>query len=80
MAKSHVANPPHICYIVVYPNRAEGRNTMETKALLNNLSSLSHRSPILTDMLERLSMEVTNPILNSSPAIKEMQNKEKTKL
>ena len=53
---------------------------METKALLNNLSSLSHRSPILTDMLERLSMEVTNPILNSSPAIKEMQNKEKTKL
>ena len=53
---------------------------METKTLLNSPGSLPSRSPILTDMLERLSGQVSNPILSSSPAIKEMQNKEKTKL
>ena len=52
---------------------------METKALLNNSSSLPSRSPILTDMLERLTTQVGNPILSSSPAIREMQNKEKTR-
>ena len=72
----------HRIYVILVhtPNHVKGRNTVETKSLLNNLSSLPNRSPILIDMLERLSMEVTNPILNSSPAIKEMQNKEKTKL
>ena len=53
---------------------------METKALLNAPSSSSSRSPILADMLEQLSTQAANPILNSSPAIKEMQNKEKDKL
>lgn len=54
--------------------------TMETKALLNNSSSPANRSPILTDMLEQLATQADNPVLGSSPAIKEMQNKEKAKL
>lgn len=53
---------------------------METKALLNNSSSPANRSPILTDMLEQLATQADNPVLGSSPAIKEMQNKEKAKL
>ena len=53
---------------------------METKALLNSLSSLPNRSPILADMLNQLSNQSANPVLSSSPAIKEMQNKEKSKL
>jgi hypothetical protein len=53
---------------------------METKTLLNNPSSLPSRSPILTDMIKQLAAQATNPVLSSSPAIKEMQNKAKAKL
>jgi len=53
---------------------------METKILLNNSSSLPSRAPILADMLNQLTTQIDNPILNSSPAVKEMQNKSKVKL
>ena len=53
---------------------------METKTLLNNPSSLPNRSPILVDMLRLLANQIANPIISASPAVREMQNKEKDKL
>ena len=52
----------------------QGRITMETKAQ----QAQPNRTPILTDMLERLSSQTTgagfNPILDSSPAVKEIKS------
>lgn len=53
---------------------------MKTENLLDNPSSAPVRSPMLTDMLNQLATQVDNPILSSSPAVKEIRNKNKGKL
>lgn len=53
---------------------------MKTQELLNTENTRVSRTPILAGMLEQLTTQVDNPVLASSPAIKEMQQKAKDKL